>query len=146
MKTWNEIEAEVELLFADKPRLKRELLNLIAKLEGRAFDHVQLGDVMEWFGDCTKDEAAILCGNLIAYASGAAGLLIMRFELHHEGKVVELNTDEVALSLRDVKDLNHPELGLVPDFVKSTYIYFSPGPGVPTSDAQGVMERLPAIQ
>ena len=34
MKTWNEIEAEVELLFADKPRLKRELLNLIAKLEG----------------------------------------------------------------------------------------------------------------
>lgn len=135
MKTWNEIEAEVELLFADKPRVELELFNLIAKLEGCAIEHVQLGEVMGWFSDCPKDEATLLGGYLIAYASGAVGLLRMRFELHHEGKAVELHKDDVALSLSGVKDLDHPELGLVPDFAKSTYIYFSPGPGVPASDS-----------
>ena len=135
MKTWNEIEAEVELLFADKPRVKLELLNLIAKLEGCAIKHVQLGEVIQWFGDCSKDEATVLGGNLICYATGAVGLLRMRFELHHEGKAVEIQKDDVALSLSGVKDLDHPELGLVPDFAKSTYIYFSPGPGVPSSNS-----------
>lgn len=135
MKTWNEIEAEVELLFADKPRVKLELFNLIAKLEGHAIEHVQLGEVIGWFSEYPQDEATMLGGYLIAYATGAVGLLRMRFELHHEGKAVELHKDDVALSLSGVKDLDHPELGLVPDFAQSTYIYFSPGPGVPASDA-----------
>jgi hypothetical protein len=133
MKTWNEIEAEVELLFADKPRVKQELFNLIAKLEGCAIEHVQLGEVMGWFNDCPKEDVTVNGGYLIAYATGAARLLRTRYELHHEGKVVELQRDVIVQHFAGMEDLEHPELGLVPDFAKSTYIYFSPGPGVPAS-------------
>lgn len=137
MRTWEAIEAEVEQLFADKQRLKNELLKLIAKLEGKAFDHISLGEVIGWFGDLRDDEASIQAGYLIAYATGAVDLLKMRFELHHDGKVVELSKDDISLSFCGIKDLDHPELGLVPDFAKSTYIYFTPGAGVPASDSEG---------
>lgn len=131
MRTWNDIEAEVEQLFADKPRVRQELFNLIAKLEACAIEHVQLGEVMGWFSDCPKEEVTINGGYLIAYATGAAGLLRTRYELHHEGKAVELQRDVIAQHFKGMQDLEHPELGLVPDYAKSTYIYFSAGPGVP---------------